>query len=368
MMKSNSPKVALVTESLWRMAGANKVLESFAEIYPDSDIYALFGDRKYLSEKLQKHNIYFSFLNRIPFIKSLYRYTFHLWPIAVESFNFSEYALVISNSSSVAHGVITPLGCKHVVYINSPMRYTWDLNFLYIKIVRFGFLKRCIKDVLVSFNRMWDVVSAQRAGVLIANSNFVAKRIKKYWGRDVDYVIHPPVSLFKNKIVSKRKNYYVAGAPFEPNKRGDFLLECASKMGFNLKLIGAGSMKKKLERKYRRYKNIEFLDWITDEEKYELIANSKGLIVPGIEDYGIFCAEAISCGTPVLAYGKGGSLEIVKERKNGLFFFKWEYRDFKKAFTDFNKIDWNYERVRRSLFSVNTESSFKEKVKKVLVE
>ena len=370
MTKSNYTKqrVALVTDSLWKIAGAEKVLLSFLEIFPDADVFALFGKMGILSEKLKEKEIHFSFLNKIPFIKHIYRYTFHLWPIAIEQFDFSNYDLVISNTSSVAHGVITPLGCKHVVYVNSPMRYAWDLSFLYTKIVRFGFLKRCIKEVFVNFNRIWDVVAAQRADVLITNSKFVKKRVEKYWGRSVDYVVTPPVELYEGEIKRKRGEYFFAGSPYEPNKRGDFLFECASKLGFNLKVIGNGSMKKKLKRKYRKFKNIEVLDWVSDEEKWNLISNAKGCIVPGIEDYGIFCAEAISCGTPVLAYGYGGSTEIVKENISGMFFDKWELESFKKALGDFESRNWNYQKVRRSLRDINNKKEFKEKIKKCLVE
>jgi glycosyltransferase involved in cell wall biosynthesis len=366
--RNSFQKIALVTESLWKMGGSNRVLESFALMYPQADIYALFGNKEKLSEVLREREIRFSFLNKFPFIKKSYRYTFHLWPIAIEQFDLSEYDLVISLSSSVAHGVITPLGCKHVVYVNTPMRYAWDLSSLYRDIVRFGPLKRIFKEIFLTINRTWDVVAAQRAGLLIANSEFVSKRIKKYWDRDVHAVIYPPVRKYKGKTVLKRKDYFVAGAPFEPNKRGDFLLECASNVGFNLKLIGGGSMKKKLERKYRRFDNIEFLDWVSEEVKWEILSNAKGFIIPGIEDYGIFCAEAISCGTPVLAYKGGGSLEIVEENGSGVFFEDWQIENFKEAMTRFEEKDWEYENVRRSLKNANSKKEFKEKVKGLLVE
>ena len=370
MMKSRNEiyKVALVTESLWQMGGANRVLESFSQIYPNADIFALFGEKENLSEEILKHSIYFSFLNKFPFIKKLYRYTFSLWPVAIEQFDLSNYDLVISNSSSVAHGVITSLECRHVAYINSPMRYAWDLAPLYADLVRFGFLKRAIKEIGVSFNRLWDVVAAQRADLIITNSEFVKKRVEKYWGREVNAVVYPPVDMYKGKIFKKRKEYFVSGAPFEPNKRGDFLLECASQLGFNLKIIGVGSMRNRLKRKYRRFKNIEFLNWITEEEKWKLLSSARGYIVAGIEDYGIFCAEAISCGTPVIAFNQGGSREIVKEGTSGVFFDRWDIKKFEKAVERFNSINWNYEQVKNSLDNVNCKEDFKKEIRKVLVE
>ncbi len=130
------------------------------------------------------------------------------------------------------------------------MRYAWDLTSLYKEVVGFGFFKRVVRDFFLTVNRAWDVVAARRADVIIANSRFVSKRVRKYWDREVSAAIHPPSERFQGNIVSERENYFVAGAPFEPNKRGDFLLECAKELGFNLKIIGGGSMKKKLKRKY----------------------------------------------------------------------------------------------------------------------
>ncbi len=361
-------KVAIITESLWKMAGANRVLEVFGEIFPQADIYALFGKKELLSSSLRKHKIYFSFLNKLPFIKHFYRYTLYLWPIAIESFDLSSYDLVISNTSSVSHGVITPLNCKHVVYVNSPMRYIWDLQPLYFDVVKFNFLKRATVSFFLFFNRIWDVVAAQRADMLIANSYFIKKRVEKYWGRDIHNVIYPPVVLYKGKISSKREDYYLAGAPYEPNKRGDFLLECAAKIGFNLKIIGTGSMKKKLKKRYRKYSNIEILDWVSEKKKWDLISNAKGYIVAGIEDYGIFCAEALSCGTPVLAYRGGGSLELVKENISGLFFNKWKVEHFEEILQNFENKRWDYENIGGSVENVNTKELFKKKFKEILVE
>ena len=379
MMKNNSTeenrvnkishiKVALVTESLWKMAGSNRVLDIFAEIYPKADIFALFGEKKNLSTNLKERKIEFTFLNRIPFIKKIYRYTFFLWPIAIENIDLSSYDLVISVSSSVAHGVITPLGCKHVVYLNTPMRYAWDLTPLYKEVVGFGLFKRVVRDLFLTINRAWDVVVARRPGVIIANSEFVSKRVKKYWGREVDAVIYPPSERFSGEIVMEREDYFVAGAPFEPNKRGDFLLECAKELGFNLKIIGGGSMKKRLKRKYRKDSNIEFLDWVTEEEKWELLSQAKGFLVGGIEDYGIFSCEAISCGTPILAYKGGGSVEIIKEGRSGLFFSDWAVWNFEKEMKKFNKTQWDYEEIAKSLENANTQDSFKKEIISLLVE
>ncbi|KUK75921.1 MAG: mannosyl transferase [candidate division WS6 bacterium 34_10] len=366
--KDSNIKVALVTESLWEMAGSNRVLDIFAQIYPQADIFALFGNKENLSPNLKERDLRFTFLNGIPFIKKIYRYTFFLWPIAIENIDLSDYDLIISVSSSVAHGVITPMGSKHVVYLNTPMRYAWDLTSLYKEVVSFGFFKRVVRDFFLTVNRAWDVVAARRADVIIANSKFVSKRVRKYWDREVDAVIYPPSERFSGEIKKEREDYFVAGAPFEPNKRGDFLLECAKELGFNLKITGGGSMKKKLKRKYGKYPNIEFLDWISEEEKWELLSNAKGFLVGGIEDYGIFSCEAISCGTPILAYKGGGSVEIIKESRSGLFFNSWVVSEFERAMKKFNETEWKYEDIAKSLENANTQDSFKKEIISLLVE
>jgi glycosyltransferase involved in cell wall biosynthesis len=366
--KDSHIKVALVTESLWKMAGSNRVLDTFAKIFPQADIFALFGEKRNLSANLKGRKIRFTFLNRIPFIKKFYRYTFFLWPIAIENLDLSDYDLIISVSSSVSHGVITPLHSKHIVYLNTPMRYAWDLAPLYKEVVGFGFFKRVVRDFFLTINRAWDVVAARRAGVIIANSKFVSRRVKKYWDREVDAVIYPPSERFSGEIKKERGDYFVAGAPFEPNKRGDFLLECAKELGFNLRIIGGGSMKKSLKRKYGKCSNIEFLNWITEEEKWELLSNAKGFLVGGIEDYGIFSCEAISCGTPILAYNGGGSVEIIKEERSGLFFSSWKVREFERVMKKVNETEWKYEDIVKSLDNANTQDSFKKEIISLLVE
>lgn len=369
MVKSkNRYRVALVTESLWSMAGANRVLDSFAKIFPDADIFALFGEKKSLSDNLNSHRIFFSRLNGIPFIKKVYRYTFNLWPFFVEKFDFSQYDLVVSSSSSVTHGIISPLNCLHVAYIHSPMRYAWDLRSRYSRVVGFSRLKQAFVDFCLVGMRVWDVVASSRPDHIIANSNISKERIEKYWDRKVDAVIHPPVEKYKGKIYLKRNDYYISGAPFEPNKEGEFLLSCAAELGFKLKVLGNGSLRKRLEKKYSQFKNIEFLGWITDEEKWKIMAKAKGYIVPGIEEYGIFPCEAISAGTPVIAFRGGGSLEIVKEGKNGMFFDNWNISDFRECMKNFEGKKWNYKKISEDTRYINDFDSFKKSILKQLVD
>lgn len=371
MMKGNSFKVAIVTDSLLKMAGGSKVLECLAQLFPEADIYTLFAPaenerEKLLSKDILSHKIYTSKLNNIPFIHkaNLYRYTLHKWPTHIERFDFSNYNLVISSSWAVSHGVITPLDTKHVAYIHTPMRYIWDMYELYFKNKFPQFVYRLASNFL----RIWDISASTRPDITISNSNFVSKRMQKYWKRPADYVVYPPVGKYKGNIEISRDNYFVSGAPFEPNKGGEFLLECAKKLGFELMIIGSGGNEKKLKKEYGEYRNIHFLGWVSEEEKWGIFSKAKGYIMTGIEEFGIFPVEAMSCGTPVLAYGNGGVLETVKEGISGVFFNEKTEESFKEAFKRFNEKKWNYTEVAKSVKAINDREGFKKDIKKVFVD
>jgi len=369
MMKKNNVKVALVTDSLFKMAGGAKVIEALAELFPQADIFTLFTSskkerEKNLSEIILSHKIYTSGLNKTPFLKKIYRFTLPLWPFHIEKFDFSNYDIVISSSWAVSQGVITPLDSLHIAYVNTPMRYIWDMYDLYFKK---KFPQIFYREV-AHYLRIWDVSASSRADVLIANSNFAAERIWKYWRRKVDNVIFPPVNLYDGDICTEKKEYFVAGAPFEPNKGGEFLLECAKWIGFDLKIIGSGGSMKKFKRKYKDCKNIKFLSWVSEEKKYETFSKARGYILMGVEEYGIFPVEAVSCGTPVLAYAQGGVLDTVREGENGVLLKKRTLEDFKIAYERFLATDWDYREVSKSLRNVNSKEDFKKKFKELLVE
>lgn len=368
-MKKSNLKVALVTDSLFKMAGGAKVLEALAELFPQADIFTLFTSSKKergknLSDAILSHKIYTSGLNKIPFLKKTYRFTLPFWPFHIERFQLTDYDIIISSSWAVSHGVITSLDSLHIAYVNTPMRYIWDMYDLYFKNKFPQFLYRQVAHYL----RIWDVFASSRPDVLIANSNFSAERIWKYWRRKVDSVIFPPVNIYSGDICIEKKEYFVAGAPFEPNKGGEFLLECAKWIGFDLKIIGSGGMMNKFKREYRDCKNIQFLSWVSEEKKYEIFSKAKGYILMGVEEYGIFPVEAISCGTPVLAYAQGGVLDTVQEDKNGVLVKKRTLEDFKIAYDKFLDTDWDYREVSKTLINVNSKGDFKKKFQKLLVD
>jgi glycosyltransferase involved in cell wall biosynthesis len=342
MIKKNL-KVALVFENLFSFGGATIVNQHFANMFPDADIFALFGTQEFSDKYFEGRDIKFSFLNKYPFIKKLYTFYLPLWPVAIESFDLSDYDLVISASHSVAKGCITSESAVHISYIHTPMRYLWDQKDIYSK---YGL----IKAPFLNYLRMWDVSSARRAEKIITNSKFVSKRCKRYWGREADQVIYPPVKLYEGKLIpyQEREDYFVVGAPFAENKGGEFVIECARELGFNLKIIGRSRGYKKLKRKSRGVKSVEFLGRVSEEVKWELLSRAKGFLAMGIEDFGIFPVEAVSCGTPVLALGKGGYLESIVEGINGVFFSKNTLNSFREGMKKLTSKEWKVERVRES--------------------
>lgn len=358
-------KVAIVSDHTFTFAGASCVTKTLGSMFKNPDYYFLMGDRKESEEYFNTKRVYFSFLNRFPFLRSYYRYTYFLWPVAGEGFDFSKYDLVISSSFSVSHGVIAGLNTKHIAYIHTPMRYAWDLTKEY-----FGksfFLKRWIISFFLNFLRMWDVSASSRADVVICNSNFVKDRIWKYWRRKVDYVVYPPVKLYEGKIYEKREEYFVAGAPFEVNKGGEFLLGCAKEIGFDLKIIGVGDDFKKFRNRYSKFKNISFLGRVSQREKYNILAHAKGFLCAGVEDFGIFPVEAMSCGTPVIAYKGGGYLDSVKEGVNGMFFKEHTAEEFKKVHEKFLLSKWNTKSIRDSVQGFS-EDRFRSSIQQIILK
>jgi glycosyltransferase involved in cell wall biosynthesis len=348
-------KIALVFENLFSWGGSAVVNQNLAELFPDADIYALYGTQEFSNKYYNNRKIKFSFLNRYPFIKKLYTYYLSLWAVAIEAFDLSDYDLVISSSHSVAKGCITGEDTIHISYVHTPMRYLWDQKDLYSK---YGLLKA----PFLSYLRMWDVSSSSRPEKIITNSKFVSNRCKRYWGREADIVINPPVPIYNDKLVEykDRDNYFVIGAPFAENKGGKFVIECAKELGFNLKIIGKSRGYKKLKRFAKGLNNVEFLGKISEEKKWKILSRAKGFLATGIEDFGIFPLEAVSCGTPVLALSRGGYLESIQEDINGVFYNKNTLNSFKKGMEKLKEKDWEVLKVRDSIKDMGVDRFKKE--------
>lgn len=363
MKNKKNIKVAIVGEGFFFFEGANRINKVFCEIFPDADIYGLFGDRKLMEKEFKGHKYKFSFLQKYPLLKQYYKYTYFLWPLAVESFDLHQYDLVISSSYSCGLGCIVPYPVKHISYIHTPMRYAWDLKDRYFNRKNFALWKLLVIPFFLNYLRNWDVCASQRPDILISNSEFVNKRMYKYWKRKADFIVYPSVDLYKGKIQEKRNKYFVTGMPLEPNKNGKILFEYTKESDIPLYVIGRYS--KRIRRKYRKYKNIKFLGYVTDREKYKILSKAKGYITLGVEDFGIFPIEAMSCGTPVLYYKYGGVCESVVDGKTGIGIDKLDIRSFKKGLELFKNTEWNYKNIAKYSKKFSKER-FKREIKRVV--
>ncbi|HRI05819.1 MAG TPA: glycosyltransferase [Candidatus Dojkabacteria bacterium] len=326
-------KVAIVHDWIYKVRGGEKCVETFCKIFPQADFYAMFGDMNTIAEApiIADRKVTFSILNKIPFIKKFYRYTYFLWPMVIENFDLRGYDLVISTSACISKGVITDVNTPHVCYMFTPMRYAWDQSRDYFNPKNFSWWKRMVIPFFLHFIRIWDVTSTARIDYLVPISNFVKKRIIKYYRRTPDPIIFPPVYVDRAKYDNPKQDYYFAIAPFEPNKGGRLMVETAMREGFNLKIMGEGSMKKELEKLSKDHKNIEYLGWLSEDQKWDYLSRAKGFLFCGVEDFGIVPLEAIASGTPVVAYKMGGALDYIREGENGTFFTEQSPDGLKEA-------------------------------------
>jgi glycosyltransferase involved in cell wall biosynthesis len=351
-------KVALIHDWLNGMRGGEKVLEVLLDIFPNADIFTLFLNKDKISDKIKSHKIFTSSLNRCKFVRNYYRYFLPLLPTAIEEFNLEDYDLIISNSHCVAKGIVPFPGSVHISYIFTPMRYVWDQYFIYFGKI-FGIKKFIIKHQ-ISKLRIWDVTSSSRVDNFIAISNFVKERIWKYYRRE-SCVIHPPVDIdFFKPSKNPKKKYFLTVSALVPYKNTRLLIETFNETGQKLIIVGKGPEEKKLKR--IASKNIEFKKDVTNEELKSLYQNAKAFIFAGIEDFGISFVEAQSCGIPVIAYKKGGVVDIVEKGKTGVLFENQSIDDIKNAINELErlKIDPLYIRKNSLRFS---EQIFKDNLK-----
>ena len=300
------------------MRGGEKVLEELCNIYPDADIFTHVVDEEKISDAIKKHKIHKTFISRLPFAKKLYKYYLPLMPLALESLNFQEYDLVISSESGPAKGIITSPNSTHICYCHSPMRYLWDHYHMYRK--NSGFLSKLFMPLIFHFMRIWDESSSHRVDHFIANSHFIAKRIKKFYKRD-SVVIHPPVDIDAFSIAEEKTNdFYLLAGELVPYKRPDIAIEAFTKNGKKLNVIGDGPELNKLKK--IAGPNINFLGKVNFNELKYQFKNCRALIFPGEEDFGIIPVEVLASGSPIIGLGKGGLLDTFGDYDVGSLYYE----------------------------------------------
>ena len=307
-------RVVLLHDWLTDYRGGERVLEVFCEMFPQAPLYTLIYEKGSVGPLIEDRKIVASFLNRIPNIHTHYRKFLPLFPAAASRLKIVEKAdLVLSSSHCVIKGVPAPSGAKHICYIHSPMRYLYDQYDHY-----FGphapLYQRWGMKIFKKYLTWRDLADNDNVDVMLANSRFVQKRISTWYQRSSE-VVHPFVELsdvqeFRNKPVQKEPFYLVVSA-FAPNKRIDMAIEAFNRNGRPLKIIGAGQQERMLRALAKG--NIEFLGKLSRRELLSCLSRARGLVFPGIEDFGITPLEALAVGTPVIAQKKGGVLDTLDE-------------------------------------------------------
>jgi len=353
-------KVALVHDWLTGQRGGEKVLEVLAEIFPHAPIYTLFHFKGCQSEIIESREIRTSFLQRLPFLKSRYRHYLPLFPLAVELFDLGGFDLIVSSSHCVAKGAIPPPDALHVSYIHSPIRYAWNQYFAYFSPERLSFFSRRLIPPVMHRLRVWDESSAARVDHFIANSDNVARRIKKYYRREAD-VIRPPadVDFFRPDAGVAKSGEFLIVSALVPYKRIDLAIEAFNNSGEKLTIVGAGPDLDRLRKTARP--NITFRGPVSAEELRILYRKARALLLPGEEDFGITAVEAQACGTPVIALGRGGALESIVPGQTGLLFPELSASSLRAALDKFEGLKFN-EAAVRSHAEQFSRQSFKEKV------
>ncbi len=307
--------IALVHDWLTNLVGAERVLLVLKEIYPKAQIYTSVFDEKGAKEFI-KFNPKTSILQKIPFAKSKREILVPLTPYAFENMNLNDFDLVISSTTFAAKGVITKPDTIHICYCHTPTRWIWtpELDPRSSE-GKFSSLRKKIKEKL----KKWDIVAADRPDYYFSNSNYIGKRIKKFYNRD-SQTVYPPVDVDRYKIAKKSdiKDYYLFVSRLVGYKRCDIVVEAFNELGLPLKVIGRGPEKKALQKIAK--KNIEFLGFLSDKEVEKYYREAKAFIFAAEEDFGIVPVEAMAAGRPVLAFNKGGTTETVVAGKTGEFF------------------------------------------------
>ena len=404
-MELEKLKVAMVHDWLVNYGGAERVVEAILEIFPQADIYTLVYDEKKMGKSFPKEKVKTTFLQKIPKATKLYTKLLPLMPLAFEELDLTNYDLVISSSSCCAKGVITSPNTLHISYVHSPMRYIWDLYYDYKK--KSNFLVKVFMTIFSKSLRVWDVTSSKRIDIVIANSNYIKKRIKKCWGIDSE-VVYPPVEIEKYYPNGKEaEDFYVVFSRFVAYKRIDLAIEACKELSKKLIVIGDGEdiangkniaehhykatwwdvkgegtykyqvLKYYFETQYQERenlkkladnsKNIIFTGRISDEEVRDYLQKCKALIFCAEEDFGIIPVEVQACGRPVIAYGKGGALETVVDGITGVFFEKQEKESVKRAILEFEKKSFKVENILENSKRFSKEI-FKENLIKIIEE
>ncbi len=334
-------KVAIIHDWYQDKGGAENVITSLLNLFPDADFFALvdFFDDQQRKDVLNDKKVTYTFIQKLPFAKKIFRHYIFLFPLAIERLDLREYDLVISSSHAVAKGVITSPEQLHICINYSPMRYAWDMYFDYRQEHGLTGLKERFLSYVLHKIRIWDVTASNRVDHFIAISTLVQKRIAKYYRRK-STLIYPPVDIERYTLYDEKEDYYFTVSRLVPYKRVKMIVEAFIESGKPLVVAGTGTQLKEIEEIVTD--NIKILGYVDDAKILELMQKAKAFIFAAYEDFGIVPVEAMACGTPVIAYGKGGIKDTVLDRETGLFFNEQNISSLNDAIDRFETMDFDY--------------------------
>lgn len=339
-------KIAIIHDWLTVYAGAEKTLEQILALYPHADIFTIVD---FLPEKdrgfLKGHRITTSMIQKLPFAKSKYRHYLSLMPLAIEQFDLSGYDLVISSSHAVAKGVITGPDQRHLCLCYSPIRYAWDLQHQYLREsgLEYG-LKGWLARYMLHKIRLWDMRTANGVDEFIAISEFIARRIWKVYRRE-STVIYPPVDVQAFELGEHKEDFYLTASRMVPYKKIDLIVEAFAAMpDKKLIVIGTGPDFDKI--KAKAGPNVTLMGYQPFEVLRDHMQRARAFVFAAEEDFGIAPLEAQACGTPVIAFAKGGALETVVDGISGVFFDTQNIESLRDAVRRFETLSWNAAKIR----------------------
>jgi glycosyltransferase involved in cell wall biosynthesis len=353
-------KAALIHDWLNGMRGGEKVLESFCDLYLDAPIFTLFYEPDCVSEKIRTRMVIPSVLQKFPLARRYYRHYLPLFPWAIRRFDLAGFDHVISISHCAAKGVRIPKGAVHICYCLTPMRYIWDKFDDYFSV---GFSPEgAVMGLLRGKLRRWDVKTSAGVDFFVATSRHIAEKIRVYFARESE-VIPPPVDAEyfspagadeeARKAAAPKGDYYLIVSALVPYKRVDVAVEAFRGRRERLFIAGSGPEEKKLRR--NATDNVTFLGWVENDILRELYRHCRALLFPQEEDFGIAPLEAMACGRPVVAYGRGGILDTVEEGRTGLFFREQTPESLRRALDSFRREDFDPAVLRRHALKFTRE-------------
>ena len=345
------------------LGGAYNVLCEMLNVFQGPLHTIVYDEKNFQPTDLKNIEIRTSFIQKLPFGVKKFRFYFPLFPLAIEQFDLSKADVVISSSHFVAKGALTHSDQYHICYCHTPLLPAWDFyhEFLTSRVNEKGFFAK----LYLHYMRMWDLASVSRVDLFITNSNYVAARIQKLYQRKA-VVVNPPIDTEFFSLKEKKQDVYLTASRLAYNKKIDIIIEAFNQMPEKrLIIIGEGPQRAKLESIAKG--NIEFLGFVSNKILKENMQNCKGFVFASLEDFGIAPLQAQSCGTPVIAFGKGGSLETVSEGKSGLFFEQQTAEALIQAVETLEKMTFDPKVIREHAERFSKER-FREEFKKTVLE